>query len=349
MNWTPAALLPNITSKKAIECDVIGIAPSDDQRVADFSRAHPRFKELLSRFTNSFNVPLEPMVLIVRDDVLPKLAKVEPLASFRDLVAVSVIPYTRSLSMVYNGIPRISYSNSFWFHPWMLATDNEHLYANTPAMTAFHVVDEFHGQSSPELSRMEVEDFDLMLFKAMVSCWKRHYLSTRQTWRDRALFRSLNMAAQAAQLPGGIDTTLHDLGRQVSLWVSAFEILAHPRTSGSGLRAVYPLFEKVSYRNSAVGHRRYAAYMNQQKPWPRRSLPCWLYGKLYLARCAFLHGNPVQITLLNHRVFWLAPSLYRLALTGFLNLPANDTATAGYAEYKINQVQPIVERALLRR
>ncbi len=349
MNWTPAALLPNITSKKAIECDVIGIAPSDDHRVAAFSQAHPKLKELLSRFTDSFDVPLEPMVLIVRDDVLPKLAKVEPLASFRDLVAMSIIPYTRSLSTVYNGSARISYSNSFWFHPWMLATDNEHLYANTPAMTAFHVIDDFHGQSSPELSTMEVEDFDLPLFKAMASRWKRHYLSTRHTWSDRALFRSLNMAMQAAQLPGGIDTTLYDLGRQVSLWVSAFEILAHLRITGSGLRAVYPLFEKVSYRNSALGRRRYAAYMTQRKPWPRRPLPCWLYGKLYRARCAFLHGSPVRVALLNHRLFRLAPSLYRLALTGFLKLPANDTSAANYAEYKINQVQSIVEGALLRR
>jgi len=46
----------------------------------------------MSRFTDAFDVPLKPVVLIVRNDVMPKLAQVEPLASFRDLVALCVIP-----------------------------------------------------------------------------------------------------------------------------------------------------------------------------------------------------------------------------------------------------------------
>jgi hypothetical protein len=68
------------------------------------------------------------------------------------------------------------------------------------------------------------------MFEALFRRWKRHYLARGRLWSDRALFRSLNMAANAAQLPGGIDTTLYDLGRMTGLWVSAFEILAHPHT-----------------------------------------------------------------------------------------------------------------------
>jgi hypothetical protein len=210
----------------------------------------------------------------------------------------------------------------------MLSGDNQHLTLSTPALLGFHVVEEFHGQSSPELPVMELIDVDEPLFEALLLRWKRHYLGLRKRWQDRALFRSLNMAAQAAQIPAGVGTTLYDLGRMSALWVSAFEILAHPRNENSGLRRVYPLFERVSYLDRNVGQRRYAAFMNQDRnknPWPRRPLPCWLYGKLYQARCDFLHGNPLGAKPLYPRgskvnLFWLAPSLYRLALTGFLGL-----------------------------
>jgi hypothetical protein len=361
--WTPAAILPNLSARTAIEGEVIALAPRSDPRVHAFCVAHPRFEVLLSRFTDAFHDPLDPIVLIVRNDLLPKLAKVEPLASFRDLVALCVIPYGRSLAAVYNNPHRISYANSFSFYPWMLGKDNEHLLASTPAMTALHMVEEFHGQSSPDLPDMEITELNEPLFNALLQRWKRHYLGNRQRWQDRALFRSLNMANQAAKLPASIDTTLYDLGRMAALWVSAFEILAHPRTATSGLKSVYPLFERVSYHDRNVRRRRYAAYMGKSKrPWPRRSLPCWLYGKLYQARCAFLHGSPVRISLLSPNdsdvgLFWLAPSLFSLALTGFLDcsfkkkIPnGNNPEKLGEyiaEEMQFTKYQEIIERALL--
>jgi hypothetical protein len=207
----------------------------------------------------------------------------------------------------------------------LLARDNEHLIAQTPAMKALHLVHGFHGQSSPDLPEMLLSEWDNPLFDALVHRWKRYYLGNRRSWQDHTLFRSLNMANQAAQLPANIDTTLYDLGRITAPWVSAFEILAHPRTGKSGLNSVYPLLDGVSYFSSRVRRKTHAAYMSHKRPWPRRSLPSWLYGKLYRARCAFLHGNPVRISLLspkNYKVglFWLAPCLYRLALTGILGL-----------------------------
>ena len=169
-------------------------------------------------------------------------------------------------------------------------------------------------------------DLDKPLFEALMSRWKRYYVGKRQRWSDRALFRSLNMASQAAQMPAGMDATVYDLGRMISLWVSAFEILAHPRTSKSGPIQVYGLLERVSYLDRKVDRRAYMWRKPQgKKVWPRRPLPCWLYSKLYQTRCDFLHGNPIKISRLNTKgakvgLFWIAPSLYRLALTGFLGL-----------------------------
>ena len=343
--WSPAAILPNLSAKKAVEGEVVAFAPCDDPRVLAFCAAHPKFKELISRFTNAFNVPLKPVVQIVRDDVMPKLALVEPLASFRDLVALSVIPYARSLGIVYGNGHHISYSNSFWLYPWMLGQDNEHIVALTPAIQSIHVVEKFHGQSSPELSIMKLTDLDEPLFEALLRRWKRHYLGKRQRWEDRALFRSLNMAAQAAQLPAGVDATLYDLGRIISLWVSAFEILAHPRIGKSGLHEVYSLLDQVPYLERSVAQRRCVAYKSRA----RRVFPCRLYGKLYQARCDFLHGNAIRKDRLSFTgaeagLFWVAPSLYRLALTGFLELSTVQEPPTSFH----HDPQRMIERAILR-
>jgi hypothetical protein len=246
----------------------------------------------------------------------------------------------------------------------MLDKNGEYLVALTPAIQALHVVEEFHGQSSPELSPMELtkEDIDEQLFQSLISRWKRHHLGKRQRWQDRALFRSLNMAVQASQLPAGIDTTSYDLGRKAALWVSACEILSHPGNGRADLGSVYSLFDKVHYQDRNVSARRYAAY-HPGKRRARRSLSCWLYGKLYRARNDFLHGNPIGPRALypsnsDVSLFWLAPSLYRLALTGFLGLSTPKIAPGGsskqpnsdYINYRasLRNTQGRIERALLR-
>ena len=199
--WYPVAILPNLRTRGSFEGDLVALASCHDPRVCAFSAEQPKLHEFLSRFTNAFHVPVEPAVLIVHKDVIPALPPTA-LVSFRDLVALCVVPYARSLNLVYNARNKIVYSDTFWLYPWMLDKDGEYLVASTPAIQALHVVEEFHGQSSPEISPMELtkEDIDEQIFQSLISRWKRHHLGKRQRWQDRALFRSLNMAAQASQL-----------------------------------------------------------------------------------------------------------------------------------------------------
>jgi hypothetical protein len=56
---------------------------------------------------------------------------------------------------------------------------------------------------------------------SLLKRWERYYLGTKRRREDRILFRSLNMAVKAAQMPGGIDVTLYDVGRMIALWVWA--------------------------------------------------------------------------------------------------------------------------------
>ena len=370
--WVPVAILPNLSGGKAIEAEVVALAPFGDLRVQAICAATPLFADLLSRFTDAFGVALEPFVLIGRDDAIPILSA-DALLSFRDLAAISIIPHSRSLNTVYKTTNRIVYSNSFGLYPWMLSTKNDALVASTPAFKGFHVVEQFHGQSSPELPVMCVEDrdVDIALLDALVSRWKRHYLGHRPRWKDRALFRSLNMAVQAASIPA-IVPTIFDIGRSISLWVSAFEILSHPRVEKATLLTVYDLLERLAYSELNVGRRKYSAYaperlkkeMKKKGLKLRHPLPCWIYGKLYQARNHFLHGNSIPKKALSPKgtkngLFWLAPSLYRLALTGFLDLSVrkklpyrfSDAACSDPEIIKLHRArdsQNISERALLR-
>lgn len=360
-DWTPVAVLPNLHARHAVEGEFVAFAPIQDARVQAYCGTRPKFADFISRFTDAFEKPLQPLIYIVRNDAIPKLTNNSALMAFRDLVAACAVTRARTLNFVYPNRFGASYSNYFWLHPWMQNDTNDHLTAHTPALLAFHVVEKFHGQSSPELSEMELDEIDEPLFKEMMRRWARHYLGKRQRWQDRALFRSLNMAFHASQIPAGVGPTMYDLGRIIALWVSAFEILAHPRVKKSGLFEVYLLFAKVSYLDSKLSHRKYVADNAGRKPVPRRSLPCWLYGKMYRARNKFLHGGPINDKALRPqgiRLFWLAPSLYRLALTGALGMkiikPTKiKPGTNWLEEYaktrmRINDPQSLTERALLR-
>ena len=130
---------------------------------------------------------------------------------------------------------------------------------------------------------------------------------------------------------------------------------------------VYPLFEGITYCDRKVGRRQYAAYMPKGKRGtkvPRRPLPCWIYGKLYQARNHFLHGNRVTAKTLSPTgsqsgLFWLAPCLYRLALSGFLKVAVDQRLPYWQSDkYQKSEVlrkkrticdrQHMIERALLR-
>ena len=122
-------------------------------------------------------------------------------------------------------------------------------------------------------------------------------------------------------IPGVIGVTNHSLGRNIGLWVSAFEILVHPETADSGFRQVYELLDEVEWRTQACEKVIYSCYEGRgTKAYPPRNLACWIYGEINHARNDYLHGNPIKQDRLNvpphgKNLFDYVPSLYRLLLT----------------------------------
>lgn len=365
VEWTPIWVMPNLRVHDAVNGGRAAIASIRDQRIIDLANQYPKFRSFIASFKDAFGLEVEPSVLIVKKQKSRPL-KLEPLASFRDLVALSVIPYQRAQMIVLGGqMPRVLYSNTFYLYPWMLDKDYQYLMTSTISGMGVHKVSRFGGQSSPDIFAHDLKqrDIDETLFKVLLQSWERRYFTSNPSHADIALFRSLNMATVACQTPGVVDTTMYDVGRIVALWVSAFEILAHP---GPGRRVhfttVYDLFESIRYQDKNIGKKRYTALMPRQKR-TRGNLPRFVYGQLYEARNAFLHGNEVSYAILRPRnskslLFHLAPPLYRLALASVLQIRRTDpipprSDAKAFGKYITDDLdyyegQQIVERAILR-
>jgi hypothetical protein len=166
------------------------------------------------------------------------------------------------------------------------------------------------------------------------------------------------MAYHASQMPAGGDTTFYDVGRLISLWVSAFEILVHPGDDGYANRnAVFGLLERVIWARPGCAA---LAHDTGGRQKVKRTLASWLYQSLYDRRNDFLHGNPVSRDTLflpasGRNLFLYAAPLYRLALTAYLDLrPASplpdpsDAASTGAAvtaRMKFLEPQRTIEEA----
>ena len=98
---------------------------------------------------------------------------------------------------------------------------------------------------------------DTPLLEQLLRSWYRRFSDSNPTWKSTALFRSLNMANQAARMPGMSDATWYDVGRAIVLWVSAFEISVHPGKGQSSLKRVIKAFEENKWVLRKSAHRRY--------------------------------------------------------------------------------------------
>lgn len=366
--WVPISVLPNVFVQDAIEADYVALVSYGDKRLSKLCSRYDRLRVFLSKFTDAFGVQIRPSVILLREDAPDRFRTIDAIASFRDLVSVAALARSHSLDLVYGAkgrTGRVRYSNYFSLYPWMLDKNYDNIIAHTPALWALHHVEEFVGQSSPEVPEVTIStsDLDEPLLQELASRWCNRYAARQPTWSDQALFRSLNTANHAARLPAGIDTTFYDVGRQIALWVSAFEILAHPGTGQSGVLRVYELLENVCWLDKDIKQRRFKTNNGRLKSPPRRNLACWIYSQIYDVRNAFLHGNPVSQRHLmlgssGHHLFSLVLPLYRMALSGFLGLKwakpippvENPEAFGAYVSdrWDFNSYQDMVERALQR-
>ena len=203
VEWEPTLVMPNVDFMDSVGSHLVAIAGMDDSRVQALRQKHATLDAFLSRFTDEFRVPIRPSVVLVSKSAPRGIFTIDAISSFRDVVAMCAVPLSRALQLQYDRPFPIQYSNSLALYPWSISSDYKHLVLNTGALTSMNSVDKFQGRSSPEVSfhRVRESDLDTVLLEELIKRWKSRYEKKRTKWVDRALFRSLNMANQAAQIP----------------------------------------------------------------------------------------------------------------------------------------------------
>ena len=317
--------LPNIETRKPIEVEGFALVSVHDERLKAMARRHRRFDSYLKRFKNEFGDPINPSIFIWRDDAPQRYRGVDAIAGFRDSIAMSIIPPSWAKVLRFGKTSGgVRYANYFAVYPWMVDSKYEGLITRTMDMFGWHQVSKLRGQSTPALSHtiLDMSSLDWPLLDALHRRWLNCFSSDESNTEDLKLFRSLNMANAAAQMPAGVDATNLDIGRSVALWSSAFEILA-PSKNKAFLN-IYALLDNITWSYSRCKEQIYEAYgfRDDQK---KRNLPSWLFGEIYRARNDFLHGNPITDTRLvvapaKRPLHLYAPLVYRMALAAFLDL-----------------------------
>jgi hypothetical protein len=332
MPWVPMFAAPSIWVVEPVEIEHLALAYAEDSRVKALAGEHANFRSYLDQFTTEFGDKVLPSLLIWDDAGSQTYRNTEALAAFRDALAVSVIPYAWARSLRFEQPSKLCYSNWFSIYPWMIDKNYEYVVMRNSALFGLHETKLLRAQTYPGLSQeiVRLNDVDKTLHKDLMSRWKRRFTTEPPEWDDVKLFRSLTMAMAAASLPSHGDFTPYDAGRLIALWVSAFEILAHPGAGKTGLVDVYKMLESAKWNLSDCKDEKYEVLAPKHAR-KKRILACWIYNKLYAARNDYLHGNPVidddlivkesKRVLLNY-----AAVLYRMALTGVLDLHFKEPA-----------------------
>ncbi len=326
--WVAVWPLPNLNLTCSFVRGDAGMLRMDDHRLDLLQGQKPALRQLLGRFKDEFGSRILPGVMAFREGAPKKVASIEAMSALRDAICTSALTRSHGLFLRRGQNLESYYSDAFDFYPWHLAkrwVDGEHvrIHADTPGMLGVHRLELLKPQGSPAVSRRNfgASDCDEPLLNALLAAWERRFSAGRDDAWERRLFRSLDMARSALRMPGGPDSTILHIGRAVSMWVSAFEILAHEGRSSA--KKVVGLLLRARLHSEKLSAADHQVWFGKERV--NVGLSGALYMKLNRARNDFLHGNDIPDDALHfveggyNLLNYCAP-LYRIALTAYLKL-----------------------------
>jgi hypothetical protein len=293
-DWVFILLFHNLLVDTPIGNDYIVIAPTTDPRIEGLKNRSPAFCRLTSNFIDQFQRPVHPSLLLLRRDIHPDP---ELLRAFRNTLALCSI--FRAWENILVGNPHIindyvRFSNYFDFYPYTLSRDEKWLTVDTAFQRGLDEPQRFSGQLSPELviTKPVKHFYDKTLFHAILEQWTNRYIRKRRGKYTTALLRSLEMAYRASAAP---QLHMYDFGVQLGLWVSAFEILTHPKNKYADVGYVIDHLHEMSFNDNKLGSKLYKVKVREGKnPTRKITLIAKTYYEMYCCRNDFLHGNPVR-------------------------------------------------------
>lgn len=362
--WSPVAVLPNLEVTGEFGNGFAIICSVDNGKMQHILSSFPKLRDFSERFSDAFGVKEKPAFILFNEKFGNRHKDGQALLAFRNLLAVS----TASEGLCH----AIESSSTFWLpiwtdtfecYPWMLDNQLEDLTVRTPALSGFHKVEHFNGQSSPQLTHRQVSASRVssILSLELLKRWTDTFVRRRRVRENLIVFRALEMAFSAGIVPYQYVGTDSDAGRSIALWISAFEILS--RTGNSmhvGLNEVLKVLDQYDCACSEVRRKRYSIkYKNSIK---RVDLIEKTYRSMYSFRNDYLHGNPRSSASLvpdgyNMGIQYAAPALFRMALFSKLQIHAPKlpslTSSRRVADYimKLNDynfARRLTEEALLK-
>lgn len=328
-SWNLLGLLPFLRVSEPIHSRIASLVSPDDWRLEATYRAHPGLRRQFAAFAHRSGKWNAPGLIVVRETA-PAAAFSRPaIESFRDLVALSVVPQGCAYAMLESQWRMADDAAAFALYPWSPDPAFRHIAGAVPPMLALKRIPKMPRRRRDEYFYWSLlnQRIDFSAVDPLLQLWNRRYSGRRPDWRTRALFDSL-ARAHAAMRPAprpkarAAKPDPADRARRVALWVRAFEALVPPPRWREGPAPVYDLLETIKMRD--------------REPWPRyyrvhrgraghvlRNLPCWIYGEMKRIAEDVAAGNPVAASRLAvagtaFDLAHFAPPLYRLALTAFV-------------------------------
>ena len=321
--WHIVFALPNLKIDKAYENDLLAIAPPNDPRVKAIAKNHPDVTKFINNFYDSFGRKTRPSLMLIKSDAPDTIKTIEAVFGFRDALAICSVITGWSHILRVPHAKNVLYSSYFDFYPITLADDHQNLVLKSDAILGLDDINKFRGCVDPKLPGGSVHcEPDECLFQLILKYWNQRFVKNRKVWKSRVLFRSLNIAYHALALPFNHIPTIYDYGVKLSLWVSAFEILSHPKKGDASFSTVKSMLDQHKWVIQKLKHKRFIIYKNKK----RVNLASKLYKMIYNGRNKFLHGNKIYSSRplfprTNNKKWSLlayAPLLYRIALVSSL-------------------------------
>ena len=102
------------------------------------------------------------------------------------------------------------------------------------------------------------------------------------------------MAYQAASMPFKNHSTIYDYGSSASLWVSALEIMSHPRTANANLQSVLGLLAGYEWKDKVIGRKSYKLrYAGKNSGINLDTRKSYIKSFIVPQTSSFIHGDPV--------------------------------------------------------
>jgi hypothetical protein len=315
--WRAVALMPNLRLRYSLEAAAVAIVPTTDRRVKTLRKRNSALHGILNRFRDGFGYKLEPSVLLASEKAPDANAGSVAIVAFRDIMAFCGSLPSQARLLTNGDTIGIVPQEAFAFYPWTYPTEKDRPDALL-RLSKLHVVPSFYARSTPGPFPVDYnykQDLDAPMLAALGRRWTEHFQGKGGGTKNEALFRALNLANEAALITTLPYIDISRVGKIVTLWCNAFELLVHhvERHSENSSGRVIELLNSVAWvmpeSGSEVRGGRTAAEQ--------------IYHLLAKCRDDYMACRPVDTALefgSNRSVLEFLSPLFRLALTSHLQM-----------------------------